>query len=125
MAFAINKTAAFITLNKFADSRVALIKGMHEAGYTFETARGVVIEWACNKTGAAFNVSEKSGKVTLDSGHKKYETAKTVVRDVMHMMAGTTRRAASPRKEADHVAIALKALAALTPAQLRKVLAAF
>ena len=125
MSVAINKTAAFITLNTFADSRVALIKGMHDAGYTLETARGVVIEWACNKTGAAFNVSEKSGKVTLDSGHKKYETTKTVVRDVMHMLAGTTRRAASPRKEADHVAIALKALAALTPAQLRKVLAAF
>ena len=125
MAFAINKTAAFITLNTFADSRVALIEGMHKAGYTFETARGVVIEWACNKTGAAFNVSEKSGKVTLDSGHKKYETTKTVVRDVMHMLAGTTRRASGAKKEVDHVAIALKALAALTPAQLRKVLAAF
>lgn len=125
MSVAINKTAAFITLNTFADSRVALIKGMHDAGYTLETARGVVIEWACNKTGAAFNVSEKSGKVTLDSGHKKYETAKTVVRDVMHMLAGTTRRASGAKKEADPVAIALKALAALTPAQLRKVLAAF
>ena len=125
MSIAINKTAAFITLNKFATAKVELIAGMRDAGYTLETARGVVIEWACNKTGAAFNVSKKSGKVTLDSGHKKYETTKTVVRDVMHMMAGTTRRAASPRKEADHVAIALKALAALTPAQLRKVLAAF
>ena len=125
MSIAINKAAAFTTLNTFADSRVALIEGMHKAGYTFETARGVVIEWACNKTGAAFNVSEKSGKVTLDSGHKKYETIKTVVRDVMLMLAGTTRRASSAKKEADPVAIALKALAALTPAQLRKVLAAF
>lgn len=121
----VNKTLAFSTLNKFADSRVALIKGMHDAGYTLETARGVVIEWACDKTGAAFNVSGKSGKVTLDSGHRKYEAAKTTVRDVMHMMAGTTRRAAGAKKEVDHVAVAMKALSALTPAQLRKVLAAF
>jgi hypothetical protein len=128
MSVAINKTAAFITLNTFADSRVALIEGMHKAGYTLETARGVVIEWACDKVKsgkAGFKVNDETGKVTLVSGHAKYETAKTVVRDVMHMMAGTTRRASGAKKEVDHVAIALKALAALTPAQLRKVLAAF
>ena len=95
-----NKTQAFATLNQFANARVELIKGMKDAGYTLETARDVVIEWACEKTGAAYNV-KASGKVTLDSGHKKYEAAKTVVRDVMHMMAGTTRRAASAKKEAE------------------------
>lgn len=119
-----NKTAAFTTLNKFATARVQLIQGMKDAGYTLETAKPVVIEWACGKTGAAFNVSAK-GKVMLDSGHAKYEAAKTVVRDVMHMMAGTTRREVSPKTEADPVAAALKALSKLTPAQLRKVLAAF
>tara|TARA_R110000822_G_scaffold17335_4_gene58489 strand:- start:1572 stop:1946 length:375 start_codon:yes stop_codon:yes gene_type:complete len=122
MSIEINKTLAFATLNKFADSRVALIQGMKDAGCTLETARYVVIEWACGKTGASFNV-KVSGKVTLDSGHKKYEAAKTVVRDVMLMLAGTTRRASSAKKEADPVAEALKALAKLTPAQLRKVLA--
>ena len=121
----INKAAAFTTLNTFADSRVALIKGMKDAGYTLETARGVVIEWACGKTGAAFKTHETSGKVTLVSSHAKYETAKTVVRDVMHMMAGTTRREAGSKKEADPVAVAMRALSHLTPAQLRKVLAAF
>jgi hypothetical protein len=123
-----NKAMAFATLNTFADSRVALIAGMHKAGYTLETARGVVIEWACGKVGSGdkgFKVNEETGKVTLVSSHAKYETAKTVVRDVMHMMAGTTRREASTRKEVDPVAQALKALAKLTPAQLRKVLAAF
>ena len=119
----VNKIAAFATLNKFATARVQLIQGLKDAGYTLETARGVVIEWACEKTGAAFNVKE-SGKVTLDSGHKKYEAAKTVVRDVMLMLAGTTRRKASAVKEADPVAAAIKALAKLTPAQLKKVLAA-
>jgi len=119
----VNKIAAFATLNKFATARVQLIQGLKDAGYTLETARGVVIEWACEKTGAAFNV-KASGKVTLDSGHKKYEAAKTVVRDVMLMLAGTTRRKASAVKEADPVAAAIKALAKLTPAQLKKVLAA-
>ena len=121
----VNQSMAFATLNKFATQRVQLIDGMKAAGYTLETARGVVIEWACGKTGAAFNTSEKSGKVTLDSGHAKYEAAKTTVRDVMLMLAGTTRRAVSARKAVDHVAVAMKALSALTPAQLRKVLAAF
>ena len=121
----INKAAAFTTLNTFADSRVALIKGMKDAGYTLETARGVVIEWACGKTGAAFKTNETSGKVTLVSSHAKYEAAKTTVRDVMLMLAGTTRRASSGKKEADPVAVAMRALSHLTPAQLKKVLAAF
>lgn len=120
-----NKAAAFATLNTFATARVQLIKGMKDAGYTLETARGVVIEWACGKVGAEFKVHPESGKVTLVSGHAKYETAKTVVRDVMHMMAGTTRREVSGASERDPVAVAMKALAKLTPAQLRKVLAAF
>ena len=103
----VNKAAAFATLNKFADSRVALIKGMRDAGYTLETARGVVIEWACEKAGhgleakkPGFKVHPESGKVTLLSSHAAYEALKTVVRDVMDMMAGTTRRLkASTRKE--------------------------
>jgi hypothetical protein len=121
-----NKAMAFATLNTFADSRVALIKGMRDAGYTLETARGVVIEWACGKMGSGdkgFKVNEESGKVTLVSSHAKYETAKTVVRDVMHMMAGTTRREASTRKEVDLVAEAIKAYGKLNAAQKRKFLA--
>ena len=98
-----NKAMAFATLNTFADSRVALIKGMRDAGYTLETARGVVVEWACDKVGSGdkgYKVNTETGKVTLVSNHAKYETTKTVVRDVMDMMAGTTRRLkASTRKE--------------------------
>jgi hypothetical protein len=118
----VNKEAAFVALNTFASARVQLIAGLRDAGYTLETARGVVIEWACGKTGAAFNVKE-SGKVTLDSGHKKYEAAKTVVRDVMLMLAGTTRRKASASKEVDLVAEAIKAYGKLNAAQKRKFLA--
>jgi hypothetical protein len=125
MTISINKTAAFAALNKFANARVQLIQALHDAGYTVESSRGVVIEWACDKMGApeAFNVS-KGGKVMLDSSHAKYEALKTVVRDVMHMVQGTTRHASSAKTEKDPVAEALKALAKLTPAQLRKVLAA-
>lgn len=121
----LNKTAAFKALDKFATARVQLIQGFKDAGYTLETAKPVVIEWACSKTGAEFKTHETSGKVTLVSSHAKYETTKTVVRDVMNMMAGTTRREVSGSSERDPVAVAMKALAKLTPAQLRKVLAAF
>lgn len=94
-----NKTLAFQALDTFATARVQLIEGMIAAGYkTAEDARPIVIEWACAKTGAAFNVS-KAGKVMLDSKHAKYEAAKTVVRDVMLNLQGTTRRESSPKKE--------------------------
>jgi hypothetical protein len=123
MTIAINKPQAFAALNKFATARVQLIQALHDAGYTVETARGVVIEWACSKTGATFNVS-KGGKIMLDSSHAKYEAAKTTVRDVMLMIQGTTRRESSGATEKDPVAQAIKALSKLTPAQLKKVLAA-
>ena len=93
-----SKQAAFNTLNKFANARVQLIQGMIDAGYpTAEDARNVVIEWACAKTGAAFNLS-KAGKAMLDSKHPRYEAAKTTVRDVMLNLQGTTRRQASSGK---------------------------
>ena len=121
-----NKAQAFNTLNTFADSRIALIKGMKDAGYkTLEACRPIVIEWACEKTGAEYRET-KAGKVVLVSDHPKYEGAKTVVRDVMHMIEGTTRRQASSAKKepADPVAELLKAFAKLTPAEQRKALKA-
>ena len=122
-----NKAKAFKTLNTFADSRTALIKGMHEAGYTFETARDVVIEWACDKMEIeeGFNVS-KGGKVMLNSNHAQYESIKTVVRDIMLMLQGTTRHAeTSAKKESDPVAAVIKAMGKLTAAQRRAVIKAF
>lgn len=121
-----NKAQAFNTLNTFADSRVALIQGMKDAGYkTLEACRPIVIEWACEKTGAEYRET-KAGKIVLVSDHPKYEGAKTVVRDVMHMIEGTTRRQASSAKKepADPVAELLKAFAKLTPAEQRKALKA-
>lgn len=119
-----NKANAFKTLNTFADSRVKLIQGMHDAGYTtVEACRPVVIEWACGKTGAEYRET-KAGKIVLVSDHPKYEGAKTTVRDMMHMIEGTTRRASSAKKEpADPVAKIIKAFGKLTPAQQRKTLA--
>ena len=121
-----NKAQAFTVLNTFADSRIALIQGMKDAGYkTLEARRPVVIEWACAKTGAEYRET-KAGKVVLVSDHPKYEGAKTVVRDVMHMIEGTTRRQASSAKKepVDPVAELLKAFAKLTPAEQRKALKA-
>ena len=94
-----NKAKAFTVLNTFADSRVALIQGMKDAGYaTIEACRPIVIEWACEKTGAEYRET-KGGKVVLVTSHANYEGAKTTVRDVMHMLEGTTRRASSAKKE--------------------------
>lgn len=121
-----NKAQAFNTLNKFADSRVQLIQGMKDAGYaTIEACRPIVIEWACEKTGAEYRET-KAGKVVLVSDHPKYEGAKTVVRDMMHMIEGTTRRQASSAKKEpkDAVAKILEAFAKLTPAEQRKALKA-
>jgi hypothetical protein len=119
-----NKVKAFSTLDTFADSRVKLIKGMQDAGYaTLEACRPIVIEWACGKTGAEYRET-KAGKIVLVSDHPKYEGAKTTVRDMMHMIEGTTRRASSAKKEADDpVAKIIKAFAKLTPAQQRKAMA--
>ena len=120
----VNKAAAFKALDVFADRRAGLISEMQKAGYTLETARPVVIEWACSKTGCAFTTNENTGRVALVSSHKKYEATKTVVRDVMLMLQGTTRHASQGKADRDPVQDAIKALAKLTPAQLRKVLAA-
>lgn len=121
-----NKAKAFTVLNTFADSRVQLIQGMKDAGYaTVEECRPIVIEWACEKTGAEYRET-KAGKVVLVSDHPKYEGAKTVVRDMMHMIEGTTRRQASSAKKEpkDAVAKILEAFAKLTPAEQRKALKA-
>jgi hypothetical protein len=120
-----NKANAFKTLDTFADSRVTLITGMQKAGYaTVEECRPIVIEWACKKTGAEYRENKAKTKLMLVTDHPKYEGAKTVVRDIMLMIEGTTRRASSGKKEADDpVAKIIKAFAKLTPAQQRKALA--
>jgi hypothetical protein len=122
-----NKANAFKTLDTFADSRVTLITGMQKAGYaTVEECRPIVIEWACKKTGAEYRENKAKTKLMLVTDHPKYEGAKTVVRDIMLMIEGTTRRASSGKKEADDpVAKIIKAFAKLTPAQQRKALAVF
>ena len=120
-----NKAQAFTALDTFADSRVALIQGMRDAGYkTVEACRPIVIEWACGKTGAEYRET-KGGKVVLVSGHAKYEGAKTTVRDVMHMIEGTKRVNSSARREpVDPVAKIIEAFKGLSVAEQRKVLKA-
>ena len=108
-----NKAAAFTALTTFADSRVELIKRLKKAGYrTLEECRPVVIEWACNEVGkkakleqkdidAMYRSNKDGTKLMLNSNHKKYEAAKTTVRDMMDNIAGTTRhkKAQANRKE--------------------------
>ena len=120
-----NETKAFAVLDKFADSRILLIEGMQKAGYTtIEECDPIVIKWACEKVGAEWQI--KADKVRFVSTHPKYNTAKTVKNDIMHMLRGTTRHAESNGKKepADNVTKIIEAFNKLTPAEKRKVLKA-
>jgi hypothetical protein len=120
-----NETQAFQVLDTFADSRVTLIKGMKDAGYTtLEECDPIVIKWACAKVGAKWQI--KAEKVRFVSTHPKYNTAKTVKNDIMHMLKGTTRHAQSNGRTepTDKVAKIIEAFKKLTPTEQRKVLKA-
>ena len=120
-----NETQAFQVLDTFADSRVTLIKGMKEAGYTtLEQCEPIVIKWACAKVGAEWQI--KAEKVRFVSTHAKYNTAKTVKNDIMHMLKGTTRHAQSNGRTepTDKVAKIIADFKKLTPTEQRKVLKA-
>lgn len=117
-----NQTMIFAAFDLFAattaEARITLVADLKAAGVTtLEEARPWAIKWACAKTGAAFNVSEK-GKVMLDSKHAQYEKAKTTVRDIMLAFEGKKRPGGSSGS-ADPVAALLKKYAELTPAQKR------
>ena len=123
-----NEIKAFAVLNKFADSRIALIEGMQKAGYTtIEECEPVVLKWACDKVGAEWQI--KADKVRFVSTHANYNTAKTVKNDIMHMLKGTTRHKANKASHgksepADNVTKIIEAFHKLTPAEQRKVLKA-
>jgi len=122
MTLAINKPAAFVALNTFAGARVQLIQDLKAAGYTLETARDVVIEWACTKTKGTFTV-KANGAVKLDSSHAKYNTTKCIVRDMMLMIQGTTRRVVQAKHEpVDVVAKLAKQAASLSAADKRRLI---
>ena len=123
MTLSINKPQAFAALDKFASSRVQLIQALKDAGYTLETARDVVIEWACSKTKGTFTV-KANGAVKLDSSHAKYNTTKCIVRDMMLMIQGSTRRQAVQAKSepVDVVAKLAKQAATLSAADKRRLI---
>lgn len=119
----INKDSVFAAFNAFANQRVELIQSLKVAGVTtVEEARPYAIEWACAKTGAAFTV-KANGAIKLVSSHRKYESAKTVVRDLMLMIQGTTRRKATTRGKTDPVQLLLTKFESLTAAEKRRFLA--
>lgn len=123
MTLSINKPQAFAALDTFAGSRVQLIQDLKDAGYTLETARDVVIEWACTKTKGTFTV-KANGAVKLDSSHAKYNTTKCIVRDMMLMIQGSTRRQAVQAKTepVDVVAKLAKQAASLSAADKRRLI---
>ncbi len=125
-----NETQAFIVLDTFADSRVALIQGMKDAGYhTLEQCEPIVIKWACDRAGAKWDTN-KSGKVKMVTADPKFSSAKTAKRDVMLMLKGQTRRSATPKassgksEPADNVTKIIEAFKKLSKAEQNKVLKA-
>lgn len=125
-----NETQAFAVLDKFADSRVALIQGMKDAGYvTLEQCEPIVIKWACERAGAKWDTN-KSGKVKMVTADPKFSSAKTAKRDVMLMLKGQTRRNATPKtshgktEPKDEVSKIIEAFKKLSKAEQNKVLKA-
>ena len=125
-----NETQAFIVLDTFADSRVALIQGMKDAGYhTLEQCEPIVIKWACERTGAKWDTN-KSGKVKMVTADPKFNSAKTAKRDVMLMLKGQTRRSSAPKTSSgktepkDEVSKIIDAFNKLNKTEQRKVLKA-
>ena len=125
-----NETQAFAVLDKFANSRVALIEGMQKAGYTtLEECEPIVIKWACDRAGAKWDTT-KSGKVKMVSSDPNWNSAKTAKRDVMLMLQGQTRRQATPKpshgktEKADKVSKIIEAFNKLSNAEQSKVLKA-
>jgi len=123
MTLSINKQQAFAALDTFAGARVKLVADLKAAGCTLETARDVVIEWACSKTKGTFTV-KANGAVKLDSSHAKYNTTKCIVRDMMLMIQGSTRRQAVQAKSepVDVVAKLAKQAATLSAADKRRLI---
>jgi hypothetical protein len=124
MTVSINKQQAFAALDSFAGARVQLIQELKDAGCSLETAKDVVIEWACTKTGGSFTV-KANGAVKLDSSHKRYNTTKCIVRDMMLNIQGTTRRATTTQAKTepvDRVAKIAKEAATWTAAEKRRLI---
>jgi hypothetical protein len=122
MTLSINKPQAFKALDTFAGARVTLIADLKAAGCTLETARDIVIEWACTKTKGTFTV-KANGAVKLDSSHAKYNTTKCIVRDMMLNIQGTTRRVVQAKTEpVDVVAKLAKQAASLSAADKRRLI---
>ena len=122
MTISINKQQAFAALDTFAGARVTLISELKAAGCTLETARDIVIEWACTKTKGTFTV-KANGAVKLDSSHAKYNTTKCIVRDMMLNIQGTTRRVVQAKAEpVDRVAKVAKEAATWTAAEKRRLI---
>jgi hypothetical protein len=91
-----NKQALFTALNTFASARVLLIEQVIAAGYpTSEAARPAIMEWVSIKTGCALN-TKGTGRVVFDGSDTTLSNnARQVLRDIMLMLEGSTRRAAT------------------------------
>ena len=98
-----NKQAAFTAMRNFLESKIDMQLAMHQAGYaTQDVQRPVVVEYVCTRFDDAKPV-EYRGELVLPTKHAKYESMKTMVRDIMANLKGETRRSlsakSSPKQE--------------------------
>ena len=111
-------------VSKFLDASDDLVISLHSEGLTTDAEqRTYVIVAVCAKytEGKGWNESS-TGKVMLDSKHKRYEFLKTKVRDVMAALKGETRSASSGK--ADPVDAIIKAFNKLEAKQQKAVIKA-
>jgi hypothetical protein len=111
-------------VSKFLDASDDFVISLHSEGLTTDAEqRPYVIVAVCAKytEGKGWNESS-TGKVMLDSKHKRYEFLKTKVRDVMAALKGETRSASSGKT--DPVDAIIRAFNKLDAKQQRAVIKA-
>jgi hypothetical protein len=111
-------------VSKFLDSSDDLVISLHSEGLTTDAEqRPYVIVAVCTKytEGKGWNESS-TGKVMLDSKHKRYEFLRTKVRDVMGALKGEKRGSSSGKT--DPVDAIIKAFNKLDAKQQRAVIKA-
>lgn len=89
-----NKAKLVIALNAFVTARVSLVQAVIDAGYpTVESARPDIMAWIVTRVADAELKEQGSGRLVFVG--EGAASCRTVLRDINHNLAGTTRREAT------------------------------
>lgn len=130
MTLAINTTAAYVALDKFAKaqdtSRATLVKELGKAGITtLEDARPIAMQWVSARTKCPIvsGSGKATGRKVLDAKHRNYEAAKKALQRVMEAFAPKAKSGKPTANKADPIKLLVTRYQALTKAEQRRFLA--